>query len=122
MMTLPKVSVVLALYLGGLGLDVAQIGAVFTVALAGGAVMTIVLTQVADQLGRRRILLVGGMLMALAGAVFAVAEQRERKEELDAARERMRMNALLEELRREAELEKAREMLRRMQQGLPPGP
>lgn len=65
-------SVVLALYLAAMGLDPASIGAIFTAALAGGAVMTVGLTAVADRLGRRRVLMVGALLMAGAGAVFAL--------------------------------------------------
>jgi predicted MFS family arabinose efflux permease len=68
------VSVVLALYLAALGFDPPAIGGIFTAALAGGAAMTIVLTQVADRLGRRRVLMVGAGLMALAGAVFALSD------------------------------------------------
>jgi MFS family permease len=67
-------SVILALYLAALGLDANAIGVIFAAALAGGAVMTIALTAVADRLGRRRLLMVGAVLMALAGAVFALAE------------------------------------------------
>ena len=67
-------SVVLGLYLAAMGLDPTVIGAIFTAALAGGAVMTIGLTTVADRLGRRRILMTGALLMALAGTVFAVTE------------------------------------------------
>ena len=67
-------AVVLALYLAELGLDAAAIGGIFGIALAGGALMTVLLTQVADRLGRRRVLMVGGALMALAGAAFALAE------------------------------------------------
>ncbi|HZS02092.1 MAG TPA: MFS transporter, partial [Chloroflexota bacterium] len=67
-------SVVLGLYLAALGLQPAAIGAIFTAALAGGAVMTIVLSGVADRLGRRRLLIVGAALMALAGGVFATTE------------------------------------------------
>ncbi|HLH22004.1 MAG TPA: MFS transporter [Chloroflexota bacterium] len=67
-------SVVLALYLAAIGLDAVAIGAIFTAALAGGAIMTIALTAVADRLGRRRVLVVGALLMALAGAVFALTD------------------------------------------------
>jgi MFS family permease len=67
-------SVILGLYLATLGLPPAAIGAIFTAALAGGAAMTFVLSGVADRLGRRRLLVVGAALMALAGAVFATAE------------------------------------------------
>lgn len=67
-------SVVLGLYLAALGFEAGAIGIVFTAALAGGAVMTVVLTTIADRLGRRRILVVGAVLMALAGAVFAITD------------------------------------------------
>ncbi len=65
-------SVVLGLYLAAIGLDSTVIGAIFTAALAGGAIMTVGLTTVADRLGRQRVLMVGALLMALAGTVFAV--------------------------------------------------
>ena len=68
------VSVVLALYLAALGLDVVAVGVVFTAALAGGAAMTLLLTAIADRVGRRRVLMVGAALMAMAGAVFAVTD------------------------------------------------
>lgn len=67
-------SVVLALYLAALGLDIIAVGFIFTAALAGGAVMTAAFTAVADQVGRRRVLLVGTGLMAVAGAVFALTD------------------------------------------------
>lgn len=65
-------SVVLGLYLDAIGLDTTAIGWIFTAALAGGAVMTVILTTVADSFGRRSLLLVGALLMALAGLVFIV--------------------------------------------------
>ncbi len=65
-------SVILALYLTALELDSGAIGFVFTAALAGGAIMTVGLTAIADRVGRRRILMIGSLLMALAGAVFAL--------------------------------------------------
>jgi MFS family permease len=68
-------SVVLALYLAAIGLEPAAIGAIFTAALAGGAIMTVALTAVADRLGRRRVLVLGALLMALAGAVFALTDR-----------------------------------------------
>ena len=66
------VSVILGLYLASLGYETATIGVIFTVVLAGGAATTILLTQVADRLGRRRVLLIGAGLMAVAGTVVAV--------------------------------------------------
>ena len=67
-------SVVLGLYLAELGLEAGAIGGIFGAALAGGALMTVALTGVADRLGRRRVLIVGAALMALAGTVFALAD------------------------------------------------
>jgi MFS family permease len=66
-------SVVLGLYLDAIGLTATTIGWIFTAALAGGAVMTIVITAVADRLGRRVLLILGALLMAIAGWVFAVS-------------------------------------------------
>ena len=64
-------SVVLGLYLDALGLSKGAIGWIFTAALSGGAVMTVILTAVADSFGRRTLLMIGAALMALAGLVFA---------------------------------------------------
>src|SRR5881392_821532 len=68
-------SVVLGVYLSALGLSVEAIGGIFTAALAGGALMTLVLTSVAERLGRRQILVLGAALMAAAGAIFALTDQ-----------------------------------------------
>jgi MFS family permease len=68
-------SVILGPYLAGLGLGPVVIGWIFTAALAGGAVMTVGLTAVADRVGRRRVLRVGAILMALAGAAFALTDR-----------------------------------------------
>ncbi|MBM4260593.1 MAG: MFS transporter [Deltaproteobacteria bacterium] len=65
-------SVILGLYLDALGLSAATIGWIFTAALAGGAVMTLLLTSVADTMGRKFLLVVGALLMAAAGVAFAV--------------------------------------------------
>jgi MFS family permease len=66
-------SVVLGLYLDALGLSAAAIGWIFTAALGGGAVMTIIVTAVADSFGRKALLIIGAALMALAGWIFAVS-------------------------------------------------
>jgi MFS family permease len=66
-------SVILGLYLDAAGLSPAAIGRIFTAALAGGAMMTILITSVADRFGRRVLLIAGAALMALAGSVFAVS-------------------------------------------------
>lgn len=67
-------SVILGLYLDTIGLSPAAIGWIFTAALAGSAVMTIVITVVADRFGRKLLLIAGAVLMALAGWVFAVTD------------------------------------------------
>ena len=66
-------SVILGLYLDAVGLSTAAIGWIFTAALAGGAVMTILITAIADRFGRKTLLIVGAVLMAAAGWVFAVS-------------------------------------------------
>jgi MFS family permease len=68
------VSVILGPYLASRGLGPAAIGWVFTAALAGGAALTVVLTAVADRLGRRRMQVAGAALMTLAGLVFALTD------------------------------------------------
>ena len=69
------VSVILGLYLAALGLETPAIGGIFTAALAGGALMTIALTRVADRVGRRHVLALGAALMALSGAAFALTDR-----------------------------------------------
>jgi MFS family permease len=68
-------SVVLGLYLDAIGLTTTAIGWIFTAALAGGAVMTIVITTVADSFGRKTLLILGAVLMAAAGWVFATSNE-----------------------------------------------
>lgn len=67
-------SVVLGLYLGTIGLETWAIGWIFTAALTGGAVMTALLTNIADRWGRRSLLMLGAVLMALAGTAFALTD------------------------------------------------
>ncbi len=64
-------SVVLVLYLAGIGLDEHRIGLLLTLTLVGDVVLSLILTTRADTIGRRRTLLAGALLMAAAGAVFA---------------------------------------------------
>jgi MFS family permease len=67
-------SVILGLYLDAIGISTTAIGWIFTAALAGGAVMTLVVTAVADRFGRKPLLILGALLMALAGYVFAISD------------------------------------------------
>jgi MFS family permease len=66
------VSVILALYLAESGLSETQIGLLFTSTLVGDAVITLWLTTSADRFGRKRTLILGALLMAGAGIVFAI--------------------------------------------------
>jgi MFS family permease len=63
-------SVILALYLTEIGLDEKRVGLLFSLTLAGDVGVSLLLTTSADRFGRRKTLLIGGLLMALAGVVF----------------------------------------------------
>jgi predicted MFS family arabinose efflux permease len=65
-------SVVLVLYLTGLGIGTQQIGVLLTLTLVGDTAVSLWLTTRADRIGRRRILIVGALLMASAGIVFSL--------------------------------------------------
>jgi MFS family permease len=67
-----SLSVILIFYLVSLGLSEAQSGLVLTLTLAGDIAVSLYLTTRADRLGRRRMLVVGAVLMALAGVAFAI--------------------------------------------------
>lgn len=66
-------SVVLVLYLTEVGLSESQAGLLLTFTLAGDAAVTLWLTTSADRFGRRRTLIVGALLMVLAGVVFLLS-------------------------------------------------
>jgi MFS family permease len=66
-----SLSVILVFYLVGLGLTEAQVGLVLTLTLVGDVVVSLYLTTRADRIGRRRMLIVGSILMAAAGLAFA---------------------------------------------------
>jgi MFS family permease len=63
-------SVVLVLYLVERHLSAQQIGLLLTLTLAGDTLISLALTTRADRFGRRRTLLVGAVLMVLAGILF----------------------------------------------------
>jgi len=64
-------SIVLVLYLTGLGLSESQTGLLLTLTLLGDTAVSLLLTTQADRFGRRRMLIVGAILMAAAGVTFA---------------------------------------------------
>lgn len=63
--------VILVLYLAAAGLDPGAIGVLLALTLVGDTLISLVLTTHADRIGRRRTLIIGALLMAAAGAVFA---------------------------------------------------
>src|SRR2546429_6946294 len=66
-----SLSVVLVFYLISLGLSESQTGLLLTLTLVGDTVVSLYLTTRADRIGRRRMLIVGAILMAAAGISFA---------------------------------------------------
>src|ERR1700757_4093020 len=66
-----SLSVILVFYLISLGLTEAQAGLVLTLTLVGDVIVSLYLTTRADRIGRRRMLIVGSILMAAAGLAFA---------------------------------------------------
>ena len=66
-----SLSVVLVLYLTGIGLDASRTGLLLTLTLAGDVAVSLWMATRADRIGRRRMLIAGALLMASAGLVFA---------------------------------------------------
>lgn len=64
-------SLILVFYLTGLGLSEFQTGTLFTLTLLGDTVVSLYLATRADRIGRRRVLIIGAILMASAGLAFA---------------------------------------------------
>jgi MFS family permease len=65
-------SVVLMLYLAQVGLSESEIGLLLTLTLIGDTVISLWITTTADRTGRRRMLIVGAVLMMFAGGLFAL--------------------------------------------------
>lgn len=63
-------SVVLVIYLVKIGLKEWEVGLLLTLTLIGDTLVSLFLTTSADRVGRKRTLIVGAMLMMLAGIVF----------------------------------------------------
>lgn len=64
-------TLVLVLYLVNLGNSVDRTGLFMTLTLIGDVLISLILTVIADKLGRRRLLAVGSLLMTASGVVFA---------------------------------------------------
>jgi predicted MFS family arabinose efflux permease len=65
---------VLVLYLRDIGLTEARIGVLPKLSVLGGTAVSLRITTAADRLGRRRMLMAGSVLMALAGVAFALTD------------------------------------------------
>ena len=59
-------SIVLVLYLAQTGLNEAQIGLLLSLTLLGDTLISLWITTTADRFGRKRMLLIGALLMTLA--------------------------------------------------------
>jgi MFS family permease len=66
-------SVVLVLYLAGLGFSEGRIGLLLSLTLVGDVLVSLWITLQADRLGRRRMLVLGAALMVAAGVPFALS-------------------------------------------------
>ncbi len=67
------VSVVLLLYLDGLGFGMASVGLLLSLTLLGDTLLSLLITTQADRIGRRRMLIVGALLMLAAGFPLALS-------------------------------------------------
>ncbi|XP_014558461.1 hypothetical protein COCVIDRAFT_36225 [Bipolaris victoriae FI3] len=67
-------SLVLALFFASLNFQDSRIGAFMTLTLLGDVMLSLLLTLVADKIGRRRILFMGSVMMACSGVTFALSE------------------------------------------------
>jgi MFS family permease len=68
------VSIVLVLYLKQLGLADEQVGLLLTLTFIGDAAISLWITNRADRIGRRRMLMLGAGLIILAGVTFGLAK------------------------------------------------
>jgi MFS family permease len=73
MFSFGALAVVLVLYLTSRGLSTARVGILFSLTLIGDTVLSLWMTTSADRLGRRAMLIAGGLLMAATGLLFAVS-------------------------------------------------
>jgi len=68
-------AVVLALYLSALGFDETEIGLLLTLTLAGDTAISLWMSTHADRYGRRRMLVLGSLLILGAGLIFIAADR-----------------------------------------------
>jgi MFS family permease len=67
-------SLILALFFSALEFSDFHIGLFMTLTLLGDVLLSVLLTLIADRLGRRKILFAGSFLMVLSGIAFALFE------------------------------------------------
>src|SRR5438067_9799134 len=67
-------SVILVVYLAEVGLSGQEVGLLLTLTLLGDTAISLWITTRADRLGRRRMLLVGALLMVFAAALFIATD------------------------------------------------
>jgi MFS family permease len=67
------ISIVLTLYLISIDYNQWEIGSLFTIILFGNVFITLLLTTIADSIGRRNILIISSLLKIFAGIMFAYA-------------------------------------------------
>jgi MFS family permease len=65
-------SIILALHLAAVGMTESEIGLLLTLTLVGDAALSLLITQVADRVGRRRMLMVSAGFMVVTGVIFAL--------------------------------------------------
>jgi MFS family permease len=65
-------SIILALHLVAVGMTDQHIGFLLTITLIGDAALSLLVTQIADRIGRRRMLIASASLMIFAGVTFAL--------------------------------------------------
>lgn len=63
-------SVILAIYLSSIGLSDVKIGLLFSLTLLGDVFVSMWVTTKADKFGRKRMLILGSILMAITGIIF----------------------------------------------------
>lgn len=67
-------AVILVLYLQELGISTKNVGVLFSCTLAGDAVLSLLLTSVADRFGRRRSLILGSIVSLTTSIIFSFAD------------------------------------------------
>jgi MFS family permease len=65
---------VLVLYLARVGLTTAQIGLLLSLTLIGDSVISLWITTTADRYGRKKMLILGAVLMTFSGTLFAFTD------------------------------------------------